>query len=287
MNCLTCSNRSASPRRDVPHRHPSSSRTNLYSLLALCCTVLLLGLAAPALADDLGNVLAVEHKGNVSAAKSQGRIDKISSQTEDLAMQYRAMLEEVDGLRTYNAQLDRLIDSQEAELVSLRSQIDNVTSTGRQMTPLMLRMLDRLEEFIQLDIPLHVEERTDRIARLRGMMDRADVTNAEKYRRIMEAYQIETEYGRTVEAYQETLMVGGEERTLDFLSFGRVALIYQSLDGEDAGFWDQRSGSWIELPDGSKSAVRKGLRIANKQAAPDLVRLPIAAPVAATAGAAQ
>jgi hypothetical protein len=264
----------------------------LHSILALAIVALaialsLAGIAGPALAEGLSEAVAVEVKGNESAANSQRRIDKISGQTDDMAIKYRQTLEEIDGLRSYNAQVDRLLESQSEELASLRSQIDNVTGIGRQMTPLMLRMLNRLEEFIQLDIPLHLEERQGRIDRLRSMMNRADVSNAEKYRRIMEAYQIENEYGRTVEAYQETMLVDGTERTLDFLSFGRVALIYQSLDAEESAFWDQRTRSWIPLPDGSKSAVRKGLRVARKQAAPDLVRLPIPAPLAANGGASQ
>ncbi len=279
MNCLIRSNHPAA--RSGP---PDSL---LFSLVATVGVSLLLAITAPALADDLGNAVAVEVKGNESSAKSQARINKIAGQTDDLAANYRATLEEIDGLRTYNAQLDRLIASQQGELASLRTQLDNVTGIGRQMTPLMIRMLDRLDEFVELDIPLHLDERRGRIARLREMMDRADVANAEKYRRIMEAYQIENEYGRTVEAYQETMVIGGEERTLDFLSFGRVALIYQSLDGEESAFWDQSSRSWLEVPDGSKSAVRKGLRIARKQAAPDLVRLPIPAAVAASRGAGQ
>ncbi len=283
MNCLTPSNR-PSVDRSAPIWLPGVS---LHSLVAVGCAFSLLAIAVPALADKLADAVAVEAEGNASGASSQARIDEISSQTDDLGTQYRATLEEIDGLRIYNAQLGRLIDSQGAELASLRSQIDSVTGIGRQMTPLMVRMLDRLDEFIQLDIPLHLQERQERIARLRAMMDRADVTNAEKYRRILEAYQIENEYGRTVEAYQETVMLGTEERTLDFLSFGRVVLIYQSLDGEESAFWDQRSRSWVAVPDGSKSAVRKGLRIAHKQAAPDLVRLPIPAPAAVSGEAAR
>jgi hypothetical protein len=109
------------------------------------------------------------------------------------------------------------------------------------------------------------------------MMGRADVTTSEKFRRIMEAYQIENEYGRTIEAYRASLVAGGRESTVDFLRFGRIALLYQTLDGLEAGVWDQTNGRWEPLNSGYRSAIRAGLKIARKQAAPDLIRLPLPA----------
>jgi hypothetical protein len=109
-------------------------------------------------------------------------------------------------------------------------------------------------------------------------MERADVTNAEKYRRILEAYQIENDYGRTIESYKGELETGGETRTVNYLRIGRVALIYQTLDEKEAGAWIKEKGEWLELPNTYRTALRKGFRIARKQAAPDLLRVPIAAP---------
>jgi hypothetical protein len=140
-----------------------------------------------------------------------------------------------------------------------------------------MRMVDALEKFVQLDVPFLIEERTKRIADLRKMMDRANVTTPEKFRQIMEAYQIENEYGRTIEAYRASLVLGGRETTVDFLRFGRIALLYQSLDESECGRWDQESRSWVPLDSSFRSSIREGLRIARKQAAPDLVRLPLAA----------
>jgi hypothetical protein len=94
----------------------------------------------------------------------------------------------------------------------------------------------------------------------------------------MEAYQIENEYGRTIEAYRSTLAQGDKEITVDFLRVGRIALIYQSLDEAQAGAWSQESRSWEPLDGSFRSAIRDGLRIARKQIAPDLIRLPLPAP---------
>jgi hypothetical protein len=230
------------------------------------------------MAQNIDTAVALENKGNAESVQSQKRIDKIDDQTDDMAAEYRSTLDQIEVLRVYNAQLEKLLTAQDEELASLEEQIDNVTVIGRQVTPLMLRMVTVLDEFIAGDVPLLLEERRDRVAQLTELMDRADVEDSEKYRRIMEAYQIENEYGRTIEAYQDTLDMNGQERTLDMLRIGRIALVYQTLDGEEVGAWDQQTRQWVALPSEYRDSIRKGIRIARKQMAPDLIRLPVAAP---------
>jgi hypothetical protein len=131
---------------------------------------------------------------------------------------------------------------------------------------------------VQLDVPFLPDERRQRVQGLRELMSRSDVTLSEKYRRLMEAYQVENEYGRTIEAYRGTLDSGGEKRTVDFLRVGRVALLYQTLDSNETGFWNTADKGWAPLPGEYRSPVKQGLQIARKQVAPDLVRIPVRAP---------
>ncbi len=238
-----------------------------------------LAAASIAMAEpDIDSAIAEERQGNDQSVASQKRINVIDDQTDQMASEYRTTLDTIESLRVYNAQLEKLIASQEAELASLDEQIGNVTQVGREVTPLMLRMVDALVSFVEADVPMLVSERETRLAHLVELMDRADVEDSEKYRRIMEAYQIENEYGRTIEVYQDTLNIDGEERTLDFLRVGRVALLYQTLDGEEVGAWDQAENRWVELPSSYSDSIRKGIRIARKQLAPDMIRVPVAAP---------
>jgi hypothetical protein len=220
-------------------------------------------------------------EGNVESAKVQHRIDEISDESDKLAARYRTLLKQIDSIRIYNEQMRELLASQKSELASYADQLDRVELVGRSVTPLMLRMIDAIERFVAIDVPFLIEERTERVEELRKLMDRADVTSAEKFRQIMEAYQIENEYGRTIEAYRGTLELNGRETTVDFLRFGRIALVYQSLDESQRGVWDQESRSWKPLDSSYRSAIRQGLRIARKQAAPDLVQLPLPAPAEA------
>jgi hypothetical protein len=228
-------------------------------------------------AEKLEAIVGERATENDQAAEIQKEIDKLSDETGDLLEQYRTALKQIDAITVYNNQMRSLIASQEAEMPSLGDQVDRVEIVGRSVTPLMLRMIAALEQFVQLDVPFLLGERTKRVADLNTIMSRADVSTAEKFRQIMEAYQIENEFGRTIEAYRGTLSVEGKEITVDFLRFGRVALVYQSLDENQSGVWNKETKSWEQLDSGYRSAIRQGLRIARKQAAPDLIRLPLPA----------
>ncbi len=235
---------------------------------------------------QLGAARGVRSEANVEGVASQQRVDTLSDETETLFSRYSNTLRQIESIRIYNRQMRDLVGSQETELASLQSQLDRIEIVGRSVTPLMLRMIDAVDQFVELDVPFLLDERQERVAELRKMMDRADVTNAEKFRQIMEAYQVENEYGRTLEAYRGTLERDGKELTVDFLRFGRIALVYQTLDESEAGVWSQpegdQAGGWEPLDSSYRSAIRQGLRIARKQAAPDLIRLPL--PAASDAG---
>lgn len=224
----------------------------------------------------------VRREANVEGVESQERIDSISDETDRLFSRYRTALREIDSIAVYNRQMQELIDSQEGEIRSLEDQLDRVDLVSRSVMPLMLRMIEALDAFVRLDVPFLLAERSERIENLREMMARADISNAEKFRAIMEAYQVENEFGRTIEAYRSTLERNGKEMTVDFLRFGRIALVYQTLDESESGVWDQESRSWKLLDDSYRGSIREGLRVARKQSAPDLIRLPV--PIAEDAG---
>ncbi len=227
--------------------------------------------------EALEGSLDARTEANREAAKVQDQIDEISDETDSLVAQYRNTLKQIDAIRVYNGQMRELIASQEAEMASLAEQLGRVELVGRSVTPLMLRMIDVIDKFVELDVPFNLKERRERIRELRKTMARADVTTAEKFRLIMEAYQTETEFGRTIEHYRDTIEIDGRETVVDFLRFGRIALVYQSLDESLRGVWDQQARTWIPLDESFRGPIRSGLRIARKQAAPDLIRLPLPA----------
>ena len=190
--------------------------------------------------------------------------------------QFKTINKETEGLDVYNTQLRKQIANQVQEMADLNAAIDDVSVIERQITPLMMRMIDGLEQFIALDVPFLAQERAIRIADLKRMMDKADVAPSEKFRRVMEAYQVEMDYGRTLEAYAGLQTIDGQERNVDFLRVGRTALIYQTRDAGMQGMWNAKTQQWDTLPSSYRTQVTKGLRMAKKQMAPDLLMLPVA-----------
>jgi hypothetical protein len=243
---------------------------------------ILTGLSSQAFAVSINEVMQEGEARADAGATAQTQIDSVADQTEKIINDYRTVTKVVDGLRVYNALLQTQLDNQVSEMDALTESIANVALIERQIVPLMIRMVDALDEFVQLDTPFLKKERTARIERLREVMERSDVSAAEKFRIVIEGYQIENDYGRTIEAYKGSTDINGNQLEVDFLRIGRVALLYQTVGAEHTGAWDAAQGMFVELPPAVyQSQVLDGLKIARKQVAPDLLVVPVAAPTRA------
>lgn len=231
---------------------------------------------APA-AGALGRAIDERVEADEAARASQKRVEALDDETQKLLAEYRRAVAEAESHRQYADQLAVQIESQAHEVASMERQLQEVETTSREIAPLMQKMLDTLAQFVALDVPFLPEERARRVANLKDMMTRADVTFSEKYRRIVEAYQVEMEYGRTIEAYEGRLGDGDDARTVQFLRVGRVALLYQTLDGRETGYWDADAGDWVA--DGHYAhAFAEGVAVARKAKAPEMLFVPVPAP---------
>jgi len=211
--------------------------------------------------------------------KAQEQINKLDDDTAKLESEYKAVLQQLETLRVYNNQLRDLIEAQKREIIIVQRDIDRVTTIDREVVPLMLRMVEGIDQFVELDVPFLIDERRQRMSNLRALMQRADASPAEKFRRVLEAYQIENEYGRTIEGIRGNVETDdGRQLTVDFLRIGRVALFYKTLDDSEIGRWDKASKSWELINTSFASQIKKAISIAREQAAPDLLVLPLDSP---------
>tara|TARA_B100001939_G_scaffold227553_1_gene195879 strand:+ start:1646 stop:2410 length:765 start_codon:yes stop_codon:yes gene_type:complete len=206
---------------------------------------------------------------------TQEQIVKLDEQTRILLAEYQSTSKEYDSLKLYNDQVQKIINSQIDEIESILIKIDELDQTNQRIVPFMLRMIDGLENFIQLDLPFLLDERRDRLNNLKVTMDRGDISTSEKFRLIIEAYKTELEYGRTIEAYRDNIMIDDVETSADFLRIGRIALTYLTVDGSKGGYWDTNSQSWEKASSSIKRSTADALKVASKQAPPALIKIPV------------
>ncbi len=226
---------------------------------------------------QLNQTLQAQTKVDQAALQAQEEMEEIQDRTLDAAGRYAQAMTEAESYEKYNDQLREQVQSQSDEIASIQQQLVDIETTNREVQPLMDKMVRALDRFVALDVPFLIEERTARVQNLKNILARSDVTISEKYRLILEAYQIELEYGRTLESYEGVLNAGDNRRTVEFVRLGRISLMYRTLDGSETGYWDAAQKQWV-VDNSYAEAVEQAIRVANQDGAPELLTVPVPAP---------
>ena len=222
--------------------------------------------------SDMESVLEVGRDNQQLSAKSQSLIDSTERQTDKIVNEWKAVSKQVEGLKLYNAQKRIQIQAQLDLMDKLDEQLVQVVVMQRQIPPLAQKMLDSLESFISLDTPFRKEERQNRIDLVRSSLAKPKVTASEQVRQVLEAYNIEAEYGRKNDTYESTLNDG---TVVNILVIGRIGMFYQTKDEQSSGRWNNETGQWDELPGSYRKPIRDGIRMAKKLAPTDMLMMPI------------
>lgn len=247
---------------------------NIYSLIAVAVLLLL-----PSLATSQDSSQKIIKEGEVRLQenqKAQERVDALHEQTQDILEEYQTLLKVVEGLEVYNKILARQLSDQEEEMLTLNESIANAAVIERQILPLLTRMLAALDNFIQVDVPFLIDERKKRVSNLRRLVEQAGLTNAEKTRRVFEAYQIENDYGTTIETYKGKLNLAAGTFDVDYLRIGRIAFMYRSVGAENYGHWNMQTKQWEAISSSLyKRNIDKGIKMASQEMAPELLTVPV------------
>lgn len=242
------------------------------SLLSLA---LLLGFTTTVLSANIEQNLNVSAKTNAIGQSSQQKIDKLSNETENLLREYQRFLQQADYQQAYNNELKQRLIEQEEELSKLEQQIAEVQITRLHILPLLREMVESLKQFVQLDLPFEKEARLQSIEKLETLLATSSVSIAEKFRRVMEAWQAENDLSYNIGQYRGDVTQGGEQIAVEFLRIGRSQLYYQTLDGKKSAFWSKPEKKWQLLDGKYNSEIRAGIRVAAKQLPPQLLTLPV------------
>lgn len=250
-------------------------------------------LAAATLSAAAGSALAqestlrqalTESSGSAKdGARVQAQIDNMADETTELLAEYRLKAQELDRLESYNRHLQNLVNDQNQKLAQMDGEIEGALIVQQEIIPLMNSMIDNLDGFVKADMPIRLDRRSEKVNQLRDLMPDSDVTTAEKYRQIMEAYKTEMDIGRKIESYAGEVTIDGQPQAVNFLAVGRIVLAYQSEDRTVTAYWNKTASppGWEPLPTEYRGAIDSAMRIANKQSAPNLMILPVQAPESA------
>jgi len=222
--------------------------------------------------SDMESVLEIGRDNQILSAQSQDKIDLTERQTDKIVNEWKAVSKQVEGLKLYNEQKRIQIKAQLELMDKLDEQLVQVVVMQRQIPPLAQRMLESLESFINLDTPFRIEERTNRIDLVRSSLAKPKVTASEQVRQVLEAYNIEAEYGRKIDTYESTLTDG---TVVNILVVGRIGMFYQTKDEQSSGRWNNDTNSWDELPGSYRKPIRDGIRMAKKLAPINMLMMPV------------
>ena len=228
-----------------------------------------------ALTDQIQPLLDIgEQRQNLEQA-SQTKIDSMDDDTSLIVNEFKTVSKQIEGLKVYNAQMRKQIERQEERLKEIDKTMKEAQVMQRQVPPFTRRMLAGIEKSIELDMPFHLAERKERIAFAKAAIDNPTVSPAEGLRQVLETFNVEMEYGRKLDSYKDTIEIEGQQREVNVLRVGRLALVYQSSDRSLTGAWVNKKEEWVPLDSSYRNPTRKGLRIANRLATVDMLELPI------------
>ena len=238
--------------------------------------IVILSVTTGAHASNLDNARSIENKTNTASAVSQDHIDKSADSVLSMKANIEQLQEEVKNLTIYHDHLARLVQNQAQEVASIDQQIADIKQTRQGVVPLMYQMIDGLKTIVENDKPIKHQARLARVNKLETMMSQADISDAEKFRRILEAYQIEMDYGTKLAAYQAKITLA-DNKTIEVnvLHLGRIALVARSLNGSHYWRWNTAAKQWQVIDASEGANIDKAFAIADNQVAPSLITLPV------------
>jgi chromosome segregation ATPase len=235
---------------------------------------LVVGFAAPSVAQGLDRAIATGEQATRRAEQVQQQINQLDDERADMVGEFRTLLQRKTAAELYARQQEAAVESQQREIASLTDQLSRVDEITSQTVPMLETLIDDLDAFIDADLPFRLEDRKARIERLRGYLSDPAISVTERYRQIMDAYTAEMEVGRKTDTWKETITVDDKEVTVDMVLFGRVAMVYMDPTGRYAKRYDRETQSWVDLESKYKAEIEKAIRIIQGKRTQDVMYVP-------------
>lgn len=243
----------------------------------LRCALLAWALAAPpAGADEVGEALEASLAAQRAARDSQARVNRLDDETKALREKERAAQWQALQLSAYADQLEQEAAAEEKKRQQLEEELARVASTGTDLLPLLRRMVVELDAFIAADLPFQQTLRQQRVRDLKALLDDDSRRSADKFRRVIDAYRSEVDYGHAIGTEDAELDCGGVGRgQATLVHVGRIGFYCLSADARNAGVWDAGRKIWRRLDDDAIAGVQRAIAVARGESPPELLVLPV------------
>ncbi|MET0065157.1 MAG: DUF3450 domain-containing protein [Candidatus Thiodiazotropha sp.] len=226
--------------------------------------------------DVLDQAMDLQLQNQKASRTSQQTVERLDDESRKMLEEYRLLSQQLERTRRENDELQAEVEQQAGAIERIDTELDEIERLRDDLDPLMLDMLQALKQLVAVDTPFLIDERSARVNALETQFMARDGTISERFRRLLEAYQIEVDYARNIEAYEgERVAPDGSRKVVNYLRLGRVGFFYQSLDGEEGGVWDNRHRVWRALGKQHLAGLEQAMRIARKQLPPDLLVVPL------------
>jgi hypothetical protein len=215
-------------------------------------------------------------QGTVDVEKeTQRERDDWAVEQAELEARYRTAQANIRYLTQRNANEEKKVAGLEESIGELERRMREAKVLQASLQDTLDANTARFEEFVRSDLPFLHGERKRRLNDLKREIARPEATGAEKLRRLLEAMQVETEYGKTVEVNQEEIEIDGSPIFVDVLRVGRLSLFWRTPDGEKAGTFDRATWSWVELPARYNRTIGEAMDMASRVIPVQLIDLPL------------
>lgn len=223
------------------------------------------------------------------------------AQTSSSEAAYADLLDAISAQKISLAQQELFVSQQDVKISSLNSQIDGLDDWKASIDPMLGKMATGIAGQIRSDYPFEMDRRLPRLQSLEKSIKDPAASVGDKYRKALNVYKLEVNYGQSMEAKKgnhpinPTIRVGDDrwekddngevkfdkngERTEIFdgsyLRYGRLAYVYLQADSTQAMRYDLGAKEWADLPKKSIADIRRGVKIASGEAAPNVVKVPL------------
>lgn len=215
---------------------------------------------------------------------------------------YSELLQAIASQKITLAQQQLFVSEQDVQISSLNSQIDGLDEWKAAIVPMLGKMATGISGQVNSDYPFEMDRRIPRLQSLENTLNDPAAAVGDKYRKALNVYKLEVNYGQSLEAKKgnhpinPTIRVGEDKWVKDengkikinkktgmreeifdgsYLRYGRLAYVYLQADSSQAMRYDLTAKEWVDMPKKHIADIRRAVKIASGEAAPNVVKVPL------------